>query len=171
MYNSSKAIRRFLVRARISPYTVPLFFLFIWSLFVFGLARVADSWIVILAASPIVFAAFITFYVSGLIVRIFMADSAALMLPGDAFDTHSSQIIGRRVAGRSTALGFASQLRSSEDLKVVTFSTDERNLLDDLVKPLLKPGSNLTYHSLIPRFFHLLVVFICRILVCLDGIF
>ena len=77
-----------------------------------------------------------------------MVDSAALLLPGDAFDTHSSQIIGRRVAGRSTALGFASQLRPTEDLKVVTFSNDERNLLDSLIKPSLKPGCDISYHSL-----------------------
>ena len=99
-----------------------------------------------------------------------MVDSAALLLPGDAFDTHSSQIIGRRVAGRSTALGFASQLRPTEDLKVVTFSIEESYLLDSLIKPSLKPGCDFYYHSLMPHFFHPLVS-IYRIQVCLDGIF
>ena len=77
-----------------------------------------------------------------------MADTAALMLPGDAFDTQSSQIIGRRVAGRSTALGFASQLRPSEDLHVVTFTKQERILLDNLIRPVLNHGSNISFHTL-----------------------
>ena len=36
---------------------------------------------------------------------------AALLLPGDAFDTTQLQVLGRRVAGRSFAQGLVEQLR------------------------------------------------------------
>ena len=60
MHNLLKAIRRLLVRIRVSSISVPVFLLFVWSIFVYGLALAADSWIVVLAASPIAFAVFIT---------------------------------------------------------------------------------------------------------------
>jgi predicted permease len=56
----SRRWRRLLVRIRISPFTVPLALLLFWGIVVWGLSRVADSWIVALAAMPLAFAALLT---------------------------------------------------------------------------------------------------------------
>ena len=52
--------RRWMVRIRISPFTVPLLLLALWSGVVVGLAQVADRWIVMLAATPLAFACLLT---------------------------------------------------------------------------------------------------------------
>ena len=52
--------RRLFVRVRTHQFTVPFLFLLIWILIVIGLSQVADTWIVALAACPIVFALIIT---------------------------------------------------------------------------------------------------------------
>lgn len=44
------------MRVRTSPFAVPLALLIGWGLVVLGLARVADFWIVALAAVPLLFA-------------------------------------------------------------------------------------------------------------------
>ena len=53
-------LRRFLVRIRTSSLTIPFLLLIFWTFIVFCLSKVADSWIVILAISPLLFAALIT---------------------------------------------------------------------------------------------------------------
>ena len=52
--------RRLLVRVRTSSSTIPFLLLIFWSFIVFCLSKVADSWIVILAISPLLFAGLIT---------------------------------------------------------------------------------------------------------------
>ena len=74
-----------------------------------------------------------------------MPDPAALMLPGDAFDVDHQQIIGRRVAGRSMALGFASQLTAGETLSLICFNQQERSRLQDLLTPNLHSGASLRF--------------------------
>ena len=51
-----RRIRRWLVRARVSPATIPLFLLMVYAGLMLGLTQVADKWIVGLAATPLVFA-------------------------------------------------------------------------------------------------------------------
>ena len=51
-----RRLRRALVRVRISPFSVPSLLLFVYSGLMIGLTRVADSWIVALAITPLVFA-------------------------------------------------------------------------------------------------------------------
>ena len=51
-----RQLRRFYIRVRISPYTVPFVLLFIWSFIVFGLVLSADRWIAVLAVTPLIFA-------------------------------------------------------------------------------------------------------------------
>jgi hypothetical protein len=48
------------VRVRTSPFAVPLALLLGWAIVVIGLARVADLWIVALAATPLPFALLLT---------------------------------------------------------------------------------------------------------------
>ena len=56
----NRRLRRLLVRIRISPITVPFILLLFWTTIVLALARVADGWIVGLAATPLAFAALLT---------------------------------------------------------------------------------------------------------------
>lgn len=51
-----RQFRRALVRVRISPFSVPGLLLVVYSLLMIGLTQVADSWIVALAITPLVFA-------------------------------------------------------------------------------------------------------------------
>lgn len=80
-----------------------------------------------------------------------MPDPAALMLPGDAFDVDHQQIIGRRVAGRSMALGFASQLTAGDTLSLICFNQQERRRLQDLLIPNLHPEASLRFPDLNPE--------------------
>tara|TARA_B100000674_G_scaffold424300_1_gene377375 strand:+ start:246 stop:431 length:186 start_codon:yes stop_codon:yes gene_type:complete len=48
------------VSLRISPFSVPLLMLLVYSGLMIGLTRVADSWIVALAITPLVFALLIS---------------------------------------------------------------------------------------------------------------
>jgi len=52
--------RRARGRVRTSPFAVPLALLLGWAIVVIGLARVADLWIVALAATPLPFALLLT---------------------------------------------------------------------------------------------------------------
>jgi len=51
-----RRVRRLLVRLRTWPWLVPALLLGFWLLVMVGLSRVADIWIVLLAATPLLFA-------------------------------------------------------------------------------------------------------------------
>ncbi len=51
-----RRLRRLLVRIRTSPFSVPVLLLLVYAGLMIGLTRVADSWIVALAVTPLVFA-------------------------------------------------------------------------------------------------------------------
>ena len=55
-----RRLRRYLVRVRISPFSVPVLLLGIYAGLMIGLTQVADSWIVALAITPLVFAMLLT---------------------------------------------------------------------------------------------------------------
>lgn len=55
-----RRLRRRLVRLRTSPFTVPMLLLMLYSALMVGLTRVADSWIVALAITPLIFAVLLT---------------------------------------------------------------------------------------------------------------
>ena len=67
---------------------------------------------------------------------------AALLLPGDAFDTDQHQIMGRRVAGRAFALGIAAALKAGEELTVLGGPADDLKRLGKLLQPSLPQGSS-----------------------------
>ena len=67
-------------------------------------------------------------------------DLASLLLPSDAFDTSSHQVMGRRVAGSSFAQGLASSLKPGEQLTVFTGSRKGLPSLQTLLQPVLQPG-------------------------------
>jgi len=68
---------------------------------------------------------------------------AALLLPGDAFDTDQFQVLGRRVAGRSMAQGITRHLLAGEELVVLVSSHNEGQRLRTLLEPLLPIGARL----------------------------
>ena len=51
-----RRMRRTLVRVRTSPFSIPLLLLLVYAGLMVGLTRVADSWIVALAVTPLIFA-------------------------------------------------------------------------------------------------------------------
>ena len=55
-----RRIRRALVRVRVSPFSVPVLLMLLYSGLMIGLTRVADNWIVALAITPLVFALLLT---------------------------------------------------------------------------------------------------------------
>ena len=55
-----RQLRRVLVRIRTSPFSLPVLLLLVYVGLMIGLTRVADSWIVALAITPLVFALLIT---------------------------------------------------------------------------------------------------------------
>ena len=55
-----RRLRRALVRVRTSPLSVPVLLLMVYACLMIGLTRVADSWIVALAITPLVFALLLT---------------------------------------------------------------------------------------------------------------
>ena len=55
-----RRLRRGLVRLRTSPLSIPVLLLLVYSGLMIGLTRVADSWIVALAITPLVFALLIS---------------------------------------------------------------------------------------------------------------
>ena len=55
-----RRLRRGLVRLRTSPFSVPVLLLLVYAGLMIGLTRVADSWIVALAITPLVFALLIS---------------------------------------------------------------------------------------------------------------
>ena len=68
---------------------------------------------------------------------------AALLLPGDAFDTSQHQVMGRRVAGRGFAEAMAASLRPGERLELVGFSQQDLQSLASLLQPRLPAGAEL----------------------------
>jgi len=66
---------------------------------------------------------------------------AALVLPGDAFDTDRHQVMGRRVAGNGFARGIASSL-NNEELTVIVSDRNDLAKLRDQLQPCLGKGSN-----------------------------
>ncbi len=66
---------------------------------------------------------------------------AALVLPGDAFDTDRNQVMGRRVAGSGFARGIASSLKN-EELTVIVNDRNDLAKLRDQLQPCLDSGSN-----------------------------
>ena len=66
---------------------------------------------------------------------------ASLLLPIDAFDTSSHQVMGRRVAGSSFAQGLAASLKPGERLSVFTGSREALPALQALLEPVLHPGA------------------------------
>ena len=55
-----RRLRRWLVLLRTSPFSIPALLLLVYGGLMVGLTRVADSWIVALAITPLVFALLLT---------------------------------------------------------------------------------------------------------------
>ena len=66
---------------------------------------------------------------------------ASLLLPIDAFDTSTHQVMGRRVAGSSFAQGLAASLKPGEQFSVFTGSQGSLPALQALLQPVLQPGT------------------------------
>ena len=66
---------------------------------------------------------------------------ASLLLPIDAFDTNSLQVMGRRVAGGSFAQGLVSSLRPGDQLNIFTGSQHAAPALRELLQPALTKGA------------------------------
>ena len=73
--------------------------------------------------------------------------AAALLLPGDAFDTDQLQVMGRRVAGRSLALALAKHLQPGEQLRLIALEASERQRLVALLQPALPADCSLAVGS------------------------
>ena len=67
---------------------------------------------------------------------------AALLLPGDAFDTDQHQVMGRRVAGRAFALGITASLQPGGQLTVLGGQASDLPRLRQLLEPALPQGSS-----------------------------
>ena len=72
---------------------------------------------------------------------------ASLLLPFDAFDTNSHQVMGRRVAGSSFAKGLAASLKPGEKLSVLTGSREALPALQTLLQSVLPPGAQVELHA------------------------
>ena len=55
-----RRLRRALVRVRCSPFSVPVTLMLVYAGLMIGLTQIADSWIVCLAVTPLVFALLLT---------------------------------------------------------------------------------------------------------------
>ena len=66
---------------------------------------------------------------------------ASLLLPFDAFDTSTHQVMGRRVAGSGFAKGLAASLEPGDKLSVFTGSREALPALQTLLQPVLTPGA------------------------------
>ena len=66
---------------------------------------------------------------------------ASLLLPLDAFDTNTHQVMGRRVAGSSFAQGLAASLKPDDELSMFTGSREALPALKALLQPVLTPGA------------------------------
>ena len=68
-------------------------------------------------------------------------DLASLLLPIDAFDTSTHQVMGRRIAGSSFAQGLAASLEPGEQFRVFTGSREALPALQSLLQPVVTPGA------------------------------
>ena len=113
------------MRVRISPFSVPTLLLVVYAGLMIGLTQVADSWIVALAITPLVFALLISLGCLLAYRRDFTRDLSgfeSLLPPNDAFNTSTHQVMGRRVAGSSFAQGLAASLKPDDELSMFTGS-------------------------------------------------
>ena len=128
-------LRRALVRLRTSPFSVPMLLLLVYAGLMIGLTRVADSWIVALAITPLVFASVdqpgLPARLPAGFLRVSSPGLASLLLPIDAFDTSTHQVMGRRVAGSSFAQGLAASLKPGDQLSMFTGSQEALPALQD----------------------------------------
>ena len=72
---------------------------------------------------------------------------ATLLLPGDAFDTESYQLMGRRVAGKEFALGIINNLNHGEELNIVVYSEKEKEKLNKILSPFLQKNITLNIYT------------------------
>ena len=68
---------------------------------------------------------------------------ASLLLPIDAFDTSSHQVMGRRVAGSSFAQGMTASLKPGDQLSLFTGSREALPALQALLQPALVQGAQI----------------------------
>ena len=72
---------------------------------------------------------------------------ASLLLPVDAFDTSTHQMMGRRVAGSSFAKGLSAALKPGDRLSIFTGSREALPALQTLLRPVLTPGAQVELHT------------------------
>lgn len=72
---------------------------------------------------------------------------ASLLLPADAFDLNTHQVMGRRIAGSSFARGICASLREDESLTLFTGHRDAIPSLQALLQPELQAGVTLRVHA------------------------
>ena len=72
---------------------------------------------------------------------------ASLLLPIDAFDTSTHQVMGRRVAGSSFAQGLAASLKPGDQLSIFTAAEKPLPALQTLLQPVLTPGAQVQLHA------------------------
>ena len=72
---------------------------------------------------------------------------ASLLLPIDAFDTSTHQVMGRRVAGSSFAQGLTASLKPGDQLTMFTGSGKALPALQALLQPALVPGAQIQLHA------------------------
>ena len=68
---------------------------------------------------------------------------ASLLLPIDAFDTSTHQVMGRRVAGSSFAQGMTASLKPGDQLSLFTGSREALPALQALLQPALVQGAQI----------------------------
>lgn len=72
---------------------------------------------------------------------------AVVYMPRDAFDAESSQVMGRRVAGRLLTAAFVSSLHRDEVLTLVSPGHDGAQVIERVVRPLLTSGARVQIDS------------------------
>ena len=72
---------------------------------------------------------------------------ASLLLPADAFDLNTHQVMGRRIAGSSFARGICASLRQEESLTIFTGNREAIPSLQALLQPELHSGVALRVHA------------------------
>ena len=72
----------------------------------------------------------------------------ALLLPTDSFDVDQSQVIGRRIAGRSFLLGLSEQLPQDDILPVICLNNADKSKIKSLTSPFIDITKQLNFHDL-----------------------
>tara|TARA_Y100001968_G_C19417724_1_gene749914 strand:+ start:80 stop:1771 length:1692 start_codon:yes stop_codon:yes gene_type:complete len=83
----------------------------------------------------------------GKIIHRFKKYPGTLVLPGDSFDTHNLQILGRRVAGKEFLQGIASNLKDYEELDILVTSEKDKEYLRSIINPLVNKKNNIQIHT------------------------